>query len=667
MAKKKTSEQEFQGDVVTWFNEEIKRRVNIGLDKTTQEPSKITPKRSDVVVWWNRAAIHAFFALELKTPTTPITDLELLNDATAKAQSWNAPYFVIWNMQVAHLYRTPVSGFATPNDLVFSFPANPHIQSVEDWLDPKLAALLKKDALAIFDKVWEQVALKGTRVEIEASVFVDRLASRLHQLRQFFEPALSAKAAKYPSVRKRLKQLAAEQGFAGFVENIDAALAGQYAYRLIGQILFYFALGRKQPLKPLAISDKDKFPEALRPYWDEVRKFDYEALFEVSELETLVPFPIGASVVARQLIEELRRYDWSHLRDDVLGSVFERLIPRTEQMLLGQFYTPTRVADLLIAFAVDPSNPVVLDPGCGSGTFLMRAYDYVRSRANLSHSDALSNIWGFDISAFATELAAINLFRQDMAAFDNFPRVIPGNFFDRSVGEAWDFPPPRAGGQQKIPVPIPEFKSVVANPPYLKSQKQDDLNPAYKAELFDAAAKNGVAAPQKTDLFAFFIYKSLEFMPAGARLGFVVSASWLTADFGATLQDVLLRRFKLIAVIGSSVEAFFTQVDVNAVLIVAEKRADARVEAGEKIRFVNLKRRVEDMFDGDSATYWDRVTALADAIELVSESGESDDFRVTVVSADAELEALSTQKSVRNWSLYVRAPRSYYELFGGLA
>jgi type I restriction-modification system DNA methylase subunit len=667
MPKKKTSEQEFQGDVVSWLNEEIKRRSSIGLDKATQEPSKITPKRSDVVVWWNRAAVSAFFSIELKTPETPITDLELLNDATAKAQSWNAPYFVIWNMQMAQLYQTPVSGFANPTNLIFAFPLNPQIKSVEDWLDPKLAALLKKDALSIFDKVWGQVALKGTRVEIEASVFVDRLAFRLNQLREFFEPALSERAKKNPTVRKQLKQLAATQGFAGFVDNIDAAVSGQYAYRLIGQILFYFALSRKQTLKPLVISDKDKLPDALRPFWNEVRKFDYEALFEASELDALVPFPVEAAVVTRQLIEELRRYDWSHLRDDVLGSVFEKLIPRTEQMLLGQFYTPTRVADLLIAFAVDPSNPVVLDPGCGSGTFLMRAYDYIRTQGNLSHADALSNIWGFDISAFATELAAINLFRQDMAAFDNFPRVIPGNFFDRSVGEAWEFPPPRSGGQKKIPVAIPQFGSVVANPPYLKSQKQDDLDPSYKATLFDAAAKNGVAAPQKTDLFAFFIYKALEFMPPGSRLGFVVSSSWLTADFGATLQDVLLRRFKLIAVIGSSVEAFFTQVDVNAVLIVAEKRADPKVEAGEKIRFVNLKRRLEDIFAGEPSEYWGRVTGLADAIELSSGSKETEDFRVNVVSAEGESEALAAQNSVRNWSLYVRAPRSYFALFGGLA
>ena len=52
-------------------------------------------------------------------------------------------------------------------------------------------------------------------------------------------------------------------------------------------------------------------------------------------------------------------------------------------------------------------------------------------------------IWGFDISPFATELAAINMFRQDFSEFENFPRVVPGNFFEREPGMIVEFPPPR--------------------------------------------------------------------------------------------------------------------------------------------------------------------------------------------------------------------------------
>lgn len=666
MAKHKSNEWEFQGEVLTWINEQIKRRPGLRLEKATQEPSKVTPKRSDLVIWWNRAASSAFLTIELKTPAVPINDPKLLSDASEKASRWGAQCFAIWNMQAAELYKTPASGIATPANRVHQFAINPLISSVDDWLDAKKALSLKADAVTIFETAWEKFAIKSDQtVEIEASVFVDKLAARLHQLRSFFHPELSAKAKK-SEVRKRLKEIAAEQGFLGFVEDVDAAIAGQYAYRLIGQILFYFALKRKQPtLKDLKLQPNASLPKALRPFWDDVRGFDYEALFKKSELDDLVPFPSQAAAVTYQLIEELSRYEWNKLRDDVLGAVFENLIPRTEQVLLGQFYTPMRVVDLLVGFAVDADDPSVLDPGCGSGTFVMRAYDYLRQRTGEPHGQLLSSIWGFDISAFATELASINLFRQDLSAFDNFPRIVSGNFFERHTGEEIPFPPARAGGQDKVVVEIPQFRAVVANPPYLRSQNQDDLNPRYKQTLFTAAGKNGIDAPAKTDLFAFFIYKALEFIKPGGRLGFVVSSSWLTAHFGATLQKLLLERFRLIAVIGSQVESFFSQVDVNTVLIIAERRKEAQTDPKEIIKFVSLKKTLEDLLAPHTDGYWDRVQNLTDAIEMATEAADNNEFQLTPIPAEPERNSLQGKNpSVRNWSVYLRAPASYFELFG---
>jgi type I restriction-modification system DNA methylase subunit len=442
--------------------------------------------------------------------------------------------------------------------------------------------------------------------------------------------------------------------------------ATQYAYRLIGQILFYFALRRKQPtLKDLKIPANASLPKALRPFWDDVRRFDYEALFKSSELDELIPFPNEAAAVTRQLIEELARYDWNTLRDDVLGAVFETLIPRAEQLLLGQFYTPTKVADLLVGFAVDADDPSVLDPGCGSGTFVMRAYDYVKDRTGQPHGELLSKLWGFDISAFASELASINLFRQDMSAFDNFPRIVSGNFFERHIGEKIPFPPARAGGQGKVKLDIPQFSAIVANPPYLRSQNQDDLNPKYKHTLFAAAGKNGVTAPAKTDLFAFFIYKALEFIKPGGRLGFVVSSSWLTSDFGAALQRVLIDPFRLIAVIGSQVESFFSQVDVNTVLIIAERRREGKIDPKEIIRFVSLKKKLDDLLIPNADGYWNKVQDLTDAIEMKTEAVDNDEFQLTTIPVEPERTALQGKDpSVRNWSVYLRAPLSYFELFG---
>ena len=266
----------------------------------------------------------------------------------------------------------------------------------------------------------------------------------------------------------------------------------------------------------------------------------------------------AAQALIRRLVEQLGTYDWASLTDVVLGSIFEHLVPHEEQVLLGQFYTPRPVADLLVAITVDGERPLVRDPGCGSGTFLMAVYSYLAHAARLSYTDLLSTIWGFDISPFAAELAVINLFRQDMSEFENFPRIVPGNFFERLPGESIDFPAPRvSSGTKKVVVPIPKFDCIIGNPPYLRSQNQDDLDPNYRDRLCAAAARAGIQASAKTDLFAFFIYHGLRFMKQGSRLGFVTPASWLTADYALSLQEAVLGDIRLSAVIASSAESFF--------------------------------------------------------------------------------------------------------------
>jgi methylase of polypeptide subunit release factors len=535
---------------------------------------------------------------------------------------------------------------------------------VDEWIRPGFTTELRRQALAILDTAVTHNAT-GTVVghRLDTEIFVSRLTEVIGKLRGIFYRDLTRASGTSRALRKTLNNIASEQGFIGFVEDIDYAIAGQIGYRFIGQILFYFALRRKIPaLREIKIKSSDSLPDALQPYWNEVRRYDYEALFKPERIESLIPVAAEAQVLLRHLIDQLSSYDWTSLTDDVLGSIFEHLIPREEQVLLGQFYTPRPVADLLVAFTIDGERPLILDPGCGSGTFLMSAYGYLAHSARLSHKDLLSIIWGFDISPFAAELAVINLFRQDMSEYENFPRIVPGNFFERMPGQTIEFPAPRAtSGIKKVPVPIPIFDSIVGNPPYLRSQNQDDLDPAYRNKLFQTAANAGIDASAKTDLFAFFIYHSIRFMKDGSRLGFVTPASWLTADYAISLQGALLDAVQLVAVIASSAESFFPQVDINAVLLVAEKVS--KKTDPEPIRFVTLKKPIDQLTNG-KGEYWTRVIKIVREIEAEDASVEAERYRIKLVNPSAELTALRADRTKpRNWSKYMRAPLSYYEIF----
>jgi hypothetical protein len=193
------------------------------------------------------------------------------------------------------------------------------------------------------------------------------------------------------------------------------------------------------------------------------------------------------------------------------------------------------------------------------------------------------------------------------------------------------------------------------------------LNPNYKKTLFAAAGKAGINAAAKSDLLAFFIYKSLEFLKPGGRLGFVVSGSWLTSDYGASLQFVLLQRLRLLAIVSSSVESFFSQVQVNTVLIIAEKRAKTETEPDpdEIIKFVRLNKKLDELLDSKVGEYWNTVLELVDSVELATGAFANEDFQVTPVLAQLEREALAgAPTKARNWSVYLRAPLSYFEIFG---
>jgi hypothetical protein len=78
-----------------------------------------------------------------------------------------------------------------------------------------------------------------------------------------------------------------------------------------------------------------------------------------------------------------------------------------------------------------------------------------------------------------------------------------------------------------------------------------------------------------------------------------------------------------------------------------------------------LKKQIERLTSGKS-DYWSRVIRLAGDIEAEQSSIESDRFRIKLVDPSEEQAALSSDRSkARNWSKYLRAPLSYYEIFEG--
>ena len=117
----------------------------------------------------------------------------------------------------------------------------------------------------------------------------------------------------------------------------------------------------------------------------------------------------------RTLAGRLARFDWRSVEHDVLKVLYQSVIAPETRKKLGEYYTPDWLAERMVAVAVqDPLQERVLDPACGSGTFLfhaIRRYLAAADVAAVPPAEALrgvsSHVLGMDLHPVAVTLARV--------------------------------------------------------------------------------------------------------------------------------------------------------------------------------------------------------------------------------------------------------------------
>ncbi|GAA4100525.1 restriction endonuclease subunit M [Mucilaginibacter panaciglaebae] len=80
------------------------------------------------------------------------------------------------------------------------------------------------------------------------------------------------------------------------------------------------------------------------------------------------------------IVEELEAFNLSDTSDDVKGIAFEQFLGKTFRGELGQFFTPRTVVDYMVEILDPNETEKICDPCCGSGGFLITAFEYVRNK-----------------------------------------------------------------------------------------------------------------------------------------------------------------------------------------------------------------------------------------------------------------------------------------------
>ena len=562
---------------------------------------------------------------------------DVVKDARGKAQKAGVDYFFTWNVNECVLWTTEppagvdarshyhawrVVGITRPEQLGSLDTET----AIKNWLGRFVNELAR---------ILRGVATVGYKAP--DARFVDSLESALSMpIRLTFDDLQQ----RYQRMRERQALdvwMRDEQGWvlAADAEGIRETLerAAKFAnYALVNKLVFYEALMKRYgaQLKKLHVPDHIDTGDGLRlhlqGYFEKAKQVtgDYETVFgeDHAGLGARIPFYADSAVdYWRVLIDQIHDFDFSKIDYEVIGSIFERLISPEERHKYGQFYTRVEVVDLINSFCIRTGQESVLDPSCGGGTFLVRAYARKRELApEREHAELLGDLYGVDISPFATHLTTINLATRDLVQDDNYPRVARSDFFDVQPQQRFISLPGKLvsgglGKAQQREISIPQLDAVVGNPPYVRQEEIKSWKPKDKdekkrgpksgtKEYYRALAKREMGAnlTGRSDLHCYFWPHAASFLKPDGWLCLLTSSQWLDVEYGFKLQDWLLQHFRIVAVIESFDEPWFVGARVATVVTLLQRCADPSERASNHVRFVQLRQPVAELLAHDGTT-----------------------------------------------------------------
>jgi len=629
------------GQAATWLSEICKARPELGFDHAEVE-NTVDGKRTRHDITLFDADGKRVLCGEAKRPENPDGRNPmagaLLEDAFLKASQSGIRYFFTWNINSCFIFDAAEVEKPLPQRRLKFFPVlNPIIKSSKELDGSKRNAEIKK--------FLEQL------LEFLAAVFRGQETLGTLPLDQFFllnwEKSLEQPVAQ---TYAGLCQKFGEAPFTGDLntwmrdkqgltlsddpqarnENLERA-AKISCYVLANRILFYKALCRNPKFKKLRkfqipddVQTGAAFQKLVATYWASARKetHDYETIFGGSEFGDTIPFVSDDAIDAwRDLSEGTDDFDFTQLGFEVIGQIFERLLSNEERHKFGQHYTRSEVVDLINAFCIRDADATVFDPACGGGTFLVRAYARKKrlGAGTLTHQDLLPQLIGNDISAYPAHLTTINLATRDLIDKANYPFVLRGDFFDLSPKqEAFHLPLSGQGSLESQP--IPDIDAFVGNPPYIRQEKLSEHHgPKYKEKLMEMANRVApdAAFSARSDIHCYFFPHAMEFLKEDGWMGFLVSSSWLDTGYGFRLQKFLLDNFRVVALVESAVEAWFTGARVTTVAVILQREPDAQKRADNIVRFVWAKKDLRELIplSTDEGERQEAFESLRDTIE----------------------------------------------------
>lgn len=243
----------------------------------------------------------------------------------------------------------------------------------------------------------------------------------------------------------------------------------------------------------------------------------------------------------------------------------------------------------------------IIDPACGSGAFLIAAFDYLAAEykrvaerlaalgdtidaSEVDREILAHNLHGVDLNPEPVEITKLSLWLktakrgkllQDLDASIKCGNslIADKNEHGRAFDWGKEFPEVFARGG---------FDIVLGNPPYVRMETIKPFKPYLE--------KHYAVASDRADLYAYFYEKGLELLKPGGRLGYISSSTFFRTGSGEPLRHYLRTRAEIESVIDFGDLQIFEGVTTYPA-IVTMRRAPSFNEDGQpgELRFLNIK------------------------------------------------------------------------------
>lgn len=348
-----------------------------------------------------------------------------------------------------------------------------------------------------------------------------------------------------------------------------------------------FLLAKNSKHKRLTHSDVDswaatsveKAKKSVKVHFEEVVRAAFPLLSEETSEIALSP------TTTSELLKKLEPFSVRSDDIDLKGRAFEEFLPsQLRGKGLGQYFTPRPIVDFMCELADISLNDTVLDFACGSGGFLIKAYEKMRGeidilppgtikRLGATRESLIEDIKSSQIFGIDAEPRAARTARMNMLLWGDGRCVVRGNALAGEDFSGTEYPVSDYSPDE----PESGCSLILANPPFGAREKEKDVLAAY-----DFGSKKKVRKSQKTEVL--FVEKALRLLRPDGRLLIVLPTGLLSADSYSDLRTHILERARIRAIVNLPTHTFVQSgvPTVNTVVLYLQKHSQTVAEKYEK-------------------------------------------------------------------------------------